>query len=66
MTQSQCAPCLGSGLVGSGPEPWNHVGAIHTCAACTGTGKVSDSAPAPKGIVATVVDAVKSAVSEAL
>lgn len=39
---TQCANCLGDGIVGSGPEPWLKVGAKVTCPKCGGTGQISD------------------------
>lgn len=35
-----CENCRGTGLVGSGPEPWAHLGQVVTCPVCNGTGKV--------------------------
>lgn len=43
-----CARCNGSGIIGSGPEPWLHLGAKKTCPDCNGTGVLAD-AGAPIG-----------------
>ena len=38
----ECNNCNGKGLVGSGEKPWECQGAVSTCTACTGTGKVPE------------------------
>ncbi len=38
----ECNNCKGKGLVGTGEKPWECQGAVSTCTACTGTGKVPE------------------------
>ena len=38
----ECNNCKGKGLVGNGEKPWECQGAVSTCTACTGTGKVPE------------------------
>ncbi len=44
----QCTNCAGTGIVGSGPKPWEHAGQKSTCTACNGTGTLKDEAESDK------------------
>lgn len=38
-----CEKCMGSGLIGNGPNPHLRVGAVKVCDICKGTGKIEDA-----------------------